>query len=87
VDHRAERPGDPQADGGPPQMSLSGQQDLAEITSEDFSGERLGRLLRPVLAAERARKREDLLAASERCCRRPSPGLPPGGLLARTPSA
>src|SRR4029077_20832701 len=30
------------ADDGPLQLSLSGQQDLAEITSEDFPGERLG---------------------------------------------
>jgi hypothetical protein len=41
------------------------QQDLAEITSEDFPGERLAACRNPVLAAERARKREDLLAATE----------------------
>jgi hypothetical protein len=54
------------ADDGPLQMSLSGQQDLAEITSGDFPGERLIACRNPVLAAERARKREELLAATEK---------------------
>jgi hypothetical protein len=54
------------ADDGPLQMSLFGQQDLAEITSQDFPGERLVACRNPVLAAERARKREDLLAATEK---------------------
>src|SRR6516225_6086454 len=54
------------ADDGPLQLSLSGQQDLAEITSPDFPGERLIACRNPVLAAERARKREDLLAATEK---------------------
>jgi hypothetical protein len=54
------------ADGGPLQMSLFDQQDLAEITSDDFPGERLVACRNPVLAAERARKREDLLAATEK---------------------
>jgi hypothetical protein len=54
------------ADGGPLQMSLFDQQDLAEITSDDFPGERLIACRNPVLAAERARKREDLLAAAEK---------------------
>ena len=54
------------ADGGPLQMSLFDQQDLAEITSPDFPGERLVACRNPVLAAERARKREDLLAATEK---------------------
>ena len=52
------------ADGGPLQLSLFDQQDLAEITSPDFPGERLIACRNPVLAAERARKREDLLAAT-----------------------
>jgi len=39
---------------------------LAEITCDDFPGERLIACRNPVLAAERARKREDLLAATER---------------------
>jgi hypothetical protein len=50
------------AENGPLQMSLSGQQDLAEITSQDFPGERLIACRNPVLAAERACKREALLA-------------------------
>ncbi len=54
------------ADGGPLQLSLFDQQDLAEITSPDFPGERLIACRNPVLAAERARKREDLLAATEK---------------------
>src|SRR6266852_896201 len=54
------------ADGGPLQMSLFDQQDLAEITSDDYPGERLIACRNPVLAAERARKREDLLAATEK---------------------
>jgi len=54
------------ADGGPLQLSLFDQQDLAEITSPDFPGERLIACRNPVLAADRARKREDLLAATEK---------------------
>jgi len=54
------------ADDGPLQLSLSGQQDLAEITSPDFPGERLIACRNPVLAADRARKRQDLLAATEK---------------------
>jgi hypothetical protein len=54
------------ADDGPLQLSLSGQQDLAEITSPDFPGERLVACRNPVLAADRARKREDLLQATEK---------------------
>jgi hypothetical protein len=54
------------ADDGPLQLSLFDQQDLAEITSPDFPGERLVACHNPVLAAERARKREDLLQATEK---------------------
>jgi Transposase DDE domain len=54
---------------GPLQLSLFDEQDLAEITSEDFPGERLVACRNPFLAAERARKREDLLAATERLLR------------------
>jgi hypothetical protein len=50
---------------GDPQLTLSGQTDLAEITSPDFPGERLVACKNPFLAAERARKRESLLAATE----------------------
>jgi hypothetical protein len=54
------------ADDGPLQLSLFDQQDLAEITSPDFPGERLIACRNPVLAADRARKRADLLAATEK---------------------
>ena len=54
------------ADDGPLQLSLFDQQDLAEITSPDFAGERLIACRNPVLAADRARTREDLLAATEK---------------------
>src|SRR5258708_10094537 len=54
------------ADGGPLQMPMFDEQDLAEITSSDFPGERLVACRNPVLAADRARKREDLLAATEK---------------------
>jgi hypothetical protein len=54
------------ADDGPLQLSLFDEQDLAEITSGDFPGERLVCCRNPVLAEERARKREDLLAATEK---------------------
>jgi len=54
------------ADDGPLQLSLFDQQDLAEITSPDFPGERLIACRNPVLAADRARKREDLLQATEK---------------------
>jgi transposase len=51
---------------GPLQLSLFDEQDLAEITSDDFPGERLIACRNPALASERARKREDLLAATEK---------------------
>ncbi|HET9080079.1 MAG TPA: IS1634 family transposase [Trebonia sp.] len=54
------------ADDGPLQLSLFDEQDLAEITSDDFPGERLIACRNPALAGERARKREDLLAATEK---------------------
>ena len=47
------------------QLTLFDQADLAEITSPDFLGERLVACLNPFLEAERARKRESLLAATE----------------------
>ena len=45
--------------------SLFDERDLGEIKSEDFPGERLIVCRNPLLAAERARKREDLLKATE----------------------
>ena len=54
------------AEGGPLQLSLFDEQDLAEITSPDFPGERLVACRNPHLAGDRARKREDLLQATEK---------------------
>jgi hypothetical protein len=54
------------ADDGPLQLSLFDEQDLAEITSDDFPGERLIACRNPVLAADRARTRNELLAATEK---------------------
>src|ERR1700724_3725509 len=53
-------------DGGALQMSLFDDRDMAGITSPEFPGERLIVCRNRALAAERARKREDLLAATER---------------------
>ena len=47
------------------QLTLFDTQDLAEITSPGFPGERLVACMNPFLEAERARKRESLLAATE----------------------
>jgi hypothetical protein len=52
--------------GGYLQMSLFDERDMAAITSPDFPGERLIVCRNPDLARERARKREDLIAATER---------------------
>jgi hypothetical protein len=54
------------ADDGPLQMSLFDTQDLAEISHPDYPGERLIACRNPALAAERARKRAELLAATEK---------------------
>jgi transposase len=55
------------AENGPLQMSLFDDRDLAEISAPDmFPGERLIACRNHDLATERARKREDLLAATER---------------------
>ena len=48
------------------QLSLFDDQSLAEIASEAFPGERLVVCRNPHVASERARKREDLLQATER---------------------
>ena len=48
------------------QLSLFDERDLAEIRSPDYPGERLVVCRNPLLAAERTRKREDLLQATER---------------------
>ena len=55
------------AEDGPLQLSLFDDRDLAEISAPDlFPGERLIVCRNHDLATERARKREDLLAATER---------------------
>jgi Transposase DDE domain len=50
---------------GPLQMSLFDTQDLAEIAHPDYPGERLIACRNPALAAERARKRNELLQTTE----------------------
>jgi hypothetical protein len=47
------------------QLSLFDQQNLVEIAHPDYPGERLVCCHNPFLAAERARKRDELLAATE----------------------
>jgi hypothetical protein len=54
------------AAGGPLQLSLFDERDLAEIASPDYPGERLIICRNPALAEERARKRGELLDATER---------------------
>ncbi len=54
------------AEGGTLQMSLFDERDMASTTSPDFPGERLVVCRNPALATERARKRQALLAATER---------------------
>jgi len=53
------------AAGGPLQLSLFDDRDMAEITSPAYPGERLVVCKNPLLAEERARKRKELLAATE----------------------
>ena len=53
-------------DDGPLQLSLFDTADLAEIAHPDFPGERLIACLNPLLRDERRRKREALLAATEK---------------------
>jgi len=48
------------------QLSLFDEKDLAEISDPDYPGERLVVCKNPLLAHERARKREDLLQATEK---------------------
>jgi hypothetical protein len=54
------------AEAGHLQLSLFDERDLATITSPDYPGERLIACRNPLLADERARKRQDLLAATEK---------------------
>jgi hypothetical protein len=48
------------------QMSLFDEQDLAEVTHPDYPGERLIVCRNPLLAAERVRKRKELIKAAEK---------------------
>ncbi|MDQ5831938.1 MAG: IS1634 family transposase [Actinomycetota bacterium] len=52
-------------DAGDLQLSLFDETNLAEIASEQFPGERLVVCRNPAVAGERARKRSELLAATE----------------------
>jgi hypothetical protein len=53
-------------DAGSIQMSLLDAHDLAEVTDDRFPGERLVLCFNPFLAEERAKRREDMLVATER---------------------
>jgi transposase len=53
-------------DRGHLQLSLFDRQNLAEIRSEDFPGERLMACFNPLLAEQRRHKREELLAATQK---------------------
>lgn len=53
------------ADAGDLQLGLFDERNLAEITAPAFPGERLVVCRNPALAAERSRKRDELLAATE----------------------
>ncbi len=53
------------AEAGALQLSLFDQVNLAEITHPDYPGERLVACRNPALADQRARKRDELLAATE----------------------
>lgn len=48
------------------QLSLFDEQNIAEISSEDYPGERLIACRNPLLAAERAKTRSELLQATEK---------------------
>jgi len=54
------------AEAGVVQLSLFDEQDLAEITSPAYPGERLAACRNPLLADERARKRAEMLKATEK---------------------
>ena len=62
----ARRPSELLVEAGALQMLLFDQRDMAAVTSPDYPGERLIVCRNPDFAAERRRKREELLAATER---------------------
>lgn len=65
-------------DEGHLQWSLFDEQNLAEIRSPDFPGERLMACFNPLLAEQRRRKREELLAATEKEIERIAAGVARG---------
>ena len=73
-------------DGGPLQMSLLDAQNLAEITHPDYPGERLICCHNPALGADRARTREELLAATGKDLAKIKASVDAGRLKARTRS-
>jgi hypothetical protein len=75
------------AEDGPLQLSLFDEQNLAEITSPDYPGERLVACRNPVLAADRARTRSELLAATEKLLAPIIARVAAGGFTAPEPSA
>ena len=70
------------------QLSLFDEQDLVEISSPEFPGERLVCCHNPALAEERARKRGELLAATKKSSppSRPPPAATNARCAARTRS-
>jgi hypothetical protein len=88
VDHRAARPAirELMADGGPLQLSLSGEQDLAEITSPDFPGERLIAGRNPVRAPSGPASARTCWPPPGSCSPRSSPGYAPASSPALGPS-
>jgi hypothetical protein len=74
------------AEQGPLQLSLFDQADLAEIAHPDYPNERLIACRNPALAADRARKRTDLLAATAELLAPIRPRSPPGDCTAPTRS-
>jgi hypothetical protein len=62
------------------QLGLFDERNLAEITSPDFPGERLVVCRNPALAAERTRKREALLVATEAALARVAAAVEQGRL-------
>jgi hypothetical protein len=57
-------------EGGTLQLSLFDQKDLAEISDPNYPGERLVACRNPLMAHQRTRKRNELLAASQRALNR-----------------
>ena len=70
-------------DNGPLQMSLFDEHNLAEINHPDYPGERLICCRNPVLAVQRARKRQELLAATAQDLAKSNKRRMPGNSPAR----